>query len=77
MNRNERLDQILRIISESTTPLTLAQIARFAGLRKTPYLVNLVHDLERDGLVTIEVAYLANNLPVHLVSPTARQASAK
>lgn len=67
MTRQERLDQLLRIITNANGPLTITQIARLAGLKKSPYVIDLLNRLADDGEITFSDAHLTNGLPVTLI----------
>jgi len=68
MTRDERKQQIQAIICGATTPITLSQIARLAGIKKSPYLGAIVNEIERTGAICREEGYLTNGLPVWLFS---------
>ena len=67
MTRDERKQQLLRLLSETNAQLTISQLCRRAGIRKTPYAVRLIDELFHDGLIEIEESTLVNGLPVFLI----------
>jgi len=64
--RHERLNQFEEIIYNSNAPLTEKQIAKRAGLRKTPYTREILFSLLESGTIAQLVARAGNGCDMFL-----------
>jgi predicted transcriptional regulator len=66
MTRAERLDQFESIIYRANTDLPESEIARRAGLKKTPYTRGILDQLVSAGTVHRYMASMPNGSPIWL-----------
>lgn len=74
--RDRRKWDILAVSAGSIYPMPATNLLRQAGLKRTPYGMELLSELVQDGWLKTEQSELNNGLPVKLYSMTeaARQA---
>ena len=74
--RDQRKWDILKILYRQTHPLPATNVLRFAGLKRTPYAMQLLDELVEDGWLQVQRSELNNGLPVRLygLTPAGRDA---
>ena len=58
MNRELRKRSLLQIVEAAGRAITVSEIAEYAGLKRTPYLVELLDELETEGSLDWSLAVL-------------------
>lgn len=68
--RDKRKWDILQVLYRQSIPLPATNLLRFAGLKRTPYAMELLQELVEDGWLQVQAGELNNGLPVRLYSLT-------
>lgn len=63
--REERATQVIDVLA-TTDYMTAAEVAGRVGLRKSPYLRDIMQELIEDGHIAVERRQLPNGLPVDI-----------
>lgn len=72
--RETRKDQIYNLlVTGAGEGMTAREIGDTIGLKKTPYLIALLNELEHEGYVQIFEGTTPNGLPVFLYYSTVRE----
>lgn len=68
--RDQRKWDILQVLYCQEFPLPATNLLRFAGLKRTPYAMELLQELVEDGWLQVQPGELNNGLAVRLYSLT-------
>lgn len=53
MSRKERKNQLIELLYNATEYMTITEMGRGIGLKRTPYLLSLLSELETDGWICV------------------------
>jgi hypothetical protein len=70
--RSMRKDAILHLLRHTHRALSIRAIGQGVGLKKSPYLLSLLNDMERDGLILWDWCPYKKGQYMRVFSPSAR-----
>jgi len=68
--KEDRKQQVISVLWGSTEPLTITQLGRVVGLRRTPYLMSIIDELEFEGWICVVGVVQVGSLPARVYDLT-------
>jgi len=69
-NFSKRVQDIIGVLDTAPMAVPVSFIARRLGLKKSPYILRILKDMQDSGIVEYERSTMTNNVPVFLYQLT-------